>query len=75
MGRKDVTHPLLRRLYHECNGWVERMHEKLVEEEKIEVGYSTLTRMVRKFDWAAPGRLAAIACPMNRAEMQHDTTV
>ena len=39
---------LLRRLYSECKGWMERVHEKLVEEEGVEVAYSTLTRMLRE---------------------------
>ena len=29
----QIDPELLRRLYRECNGWVERIHEKLVEEE------------------------------------------
>ncbi len=35
--RKDkiqIDADLLRRLYRECNGWVQRVHEKLVEEER-----------------------------------------
>ena len=48
--RKDRIHidaELLERLYRECDGWVERIHEKLLEEEKVYVGYSTLSRMLR----------------------------
>src|SRR5512137_2411049 len=51
--RKDkiqIDVELLRRLYHECEGWVQRMHEKLVEEEKIQVSYPTLTRLLRELD-------------------------
>ncbi len=43
--RKDRVHidpELLERLYHECDGWIERVHEKLLEEEQIKVGYSKL---------------------------------
>jgi lambda repressor-like predicted transcriptional regulator len=39
--RKDkiqIDPDLLRRLYDQCDGWAQRMHEKLVEEEKIQVG-------------------------------------
>ena len=49
--RKDklqIDPQLLERLYRECNGWIQRIHEKLREEENIEVGYSTLTRMLRE---------------------------
>src|SRR3974377_2265001 len=55
--RKDKIHldaDLLRRLYQECDGWLQRMHEKLREEEKIEVGYSTLTRAVRALGLGQP---------------------
>src|SRR5208283_1782988 len=49
--RKDKIHidpDLLRRLYHECDGWIQRVHEKLVEHEGIQVGYSTLTHLLRE---------------------------
>src|SRR6266516_3773451 len=32
---------LLERLYRECNGWAQRVNEKLVEEEGIQIPYST----------------------------------
>ena len=77
--RKDKIHidaELLERLYRECDGWVERIHEKLLEEEQIDVGYSTLTRMLRK---SGLGRNCPTRCDRvpdePGAEMQHDTTV
>jgi transposase len=67
---------LLERLYRECDGWVQRIHEKLVEEEGVEVGYSTLTRMLRDLGLS---RSPAVRCDRvpdePGAEMQHDTTV
>ena len=42
--RKDKTQidpEILRRLYSECKGWVQRIHEKLTEQEGIKIGYST----------------------------------
>ncbi len=48
--RKDkieIDTELLHRIYNECDGWRERMHEKLKEEEGIKIGYSTLTRILR----------------------------
>jgi transposase len=72
----EIDPELLRRLYRECHGWVERMHEKLAEEEQIEVGYSTLTRMLRTLGL---GRNRSSRCDHvpdePGAEMQHDTTV
>ncbi|NIO87702.1 MAG: hypothetical protein GTN53_44400 [Candidatus Aminicenantes bacterium] len=50
MTRKDkieIDTELLHRIYNECDGWRERMHEKLKEEEGIKIGYSTLTRILR----------------------------
>src|SRR2546429_403595 len=39
---------LLERLYRDCHGWAQRVHEKLVEEEGIQIPYSTLTRLLRE---------------------------
>jgi transposase len=72
----QIDPELLTRLYHECDGWLERVHEKLVEEEGIQVGYSTLTRMLRDLEL---GRRRPVRCDRvpdePGAEMQHDTTV
>jgi len=67
---------LLQRLYHECDGWIQRIHEKLVEEEQIEVGYSTLTRMLGKLGLGRdrPARCDRVPDEPG-AEMQHDTTI
>jgi transposase len=67
---------LLRRLHHECRGWIQRMHERLTEEEGIRIGYSTLSRRVRKLGL---GRSRTTRCDRvpdePGAEMQHDTSV
>lgn len=77
--RKDkiqIDPELLQRLYHECDGWIQRIHEKLVEEEQIEVGYSTLTRMLGKLGLGRdrPARCDRVPDEPG-AEMQHDTTI
>ncbi|RLD98092.1 MAG: helix-turn-helix domain-containing protein, partial [Bacteroidetes bacterium] len=76
--RKDkirVDEQLLRQLYAECNGWVQRVHEKLTEEEGIQIGYSTLTRMIGELGM---GREQDQRCGQVTdepgAEMQHDTS-
>ena len=46
--KKQIDTQLLERLYRECDGWMQRVHEKLIEEEGIQIGYSTLTRMLRE---------------------------
>ncbi|MCZ7600583.1 MAG: hypothetical protein M5U09_26615 [Gammaproteobacteria bacterium] len=67
---------MLRRLYDACEGWVQRMHEKLVEEEKIPISYPTLTRLVRELGLGRPAATRCDHVPDEPgAEMQHDTTV
>ena len=48
--KRDIDPQLLHRLYNECNGWKELIWEKLLEEEDIKIGYSTLTRLLRDID-------------------------
>lgn len=67
---------LLRRLYEECDGYAQRVHEKLVEEERIRITYSTLTRMLRELEISRPPKARCDEVPDEPgAEMQHDTTV
>jgi transposase len=78
--RKDkiqIDGELLERLYRECDGWVQRMHEKLVEEEGISIGYATLTRLVREQGIGGGGTTTRCDHVPDEpgAEMQHDTTV
>src|SRR5436190_2777635 len=77
--RKDKQHidpELLRRLYQQCEGRVQRMHEKLLEEERVAVKYSTLTRMVRELGLGQPPQVRCHQVPDEPGlEMQHDTTV
>ena len=77
--RKDklnIDTELLRRLYHECDGWVQRIHEVLSEEQNKHIGYSTLTRMVRELDLGQSRKRRCDRVPDEPgAEMQHDTSV
>jgi len=76
--RADKQHldpELLRRLYTQCEGWIQRVHEKLLEEEGIQVKYSTLTRMLRELGISVPARERCQQVPDEPgAEMQHDTS-
>jgi len=78
MIRKDkiqIDPELLDRLYVECQGFVQRVHERLVEEEKIEVKYSTLTRMIRELGLGQESKSRCDRVPdVPGAEMQHDTS-
>ncbi len=67
---------LLGRLYLECDGWIQRVHEKLVEEEGVQVKYSTLTRLIRKLGIGRPQETRCDRVPDKPgAEWQHDTSV
>ena len=65
----------MRRLYAECDGFVQRVHEKLTEEEGVSIGYSTLTRVLRELEisQAAVQRCGQVEDKAG-AEMQHDTS-
>ncbi len=76
--RKDkieVDPELLRRLHADCGGWIQRIHEKLTEEEGIKIGYSTLVRRMRELGvgQSPVGRCGRVADTPG-AEMQHDTS-
>ena len=74
--KKHLDEELLRRLYHQCQGRVVRVHEKLVEEEGIAVCYPTLTQMLRELGISAPPKVRCQQVPDEPGlEMQHDTSV
>ena len=76
--RKDkvvVDEDLLRRLYQDCDGYVQRVHEKLLEEEGIAITYPTLTRRLRELEISKPAKIRCDEVPDKPGEeMQHDTT-
>jgi transposase len=73
--KKEIDPDLLRRLYDRCDGYVQRVHEILAQEEGTEIGYSTLTRLIRDL---GIGQRANTRChhvdDIPGEEMQHDTT-
>ena len=74
--QKQIDPDLLQKLYHDCDGWVQRVHEQLAEEHGICVGYSTLTRMLRKPGLGLPAAARCDRVPDEPGlEMQHDTSV
>ncbi|MFH1863844.1 MAG: helix-turn-helix domain-containing protein [bacterium] len=73
--KKDIDPDLLRKLYTRCNGYLERLHEVLTEEFGLNVGYSTLTRMIRQSGIGRePDRRFYQVADEPGIEMQHDTT-
>jgi transposase len=77
--RKDkirIDPELLRRLYHECDGRLQRVYERLTEDEGVQVSYPTLTRRVRELGLGKPSQARCDHVPDEPGvEMQHDTTV
>lgn len=75
-GKQHIDEELLRRLHQQCAGRVQRMHEKLVEEQKVQVTYSTLSRMLRTLGISTPAKTRCDHVPDEPGvEMQHDTSV
>jgi transposase len=76
--RKDkieIDTELVSRIYHQCDGRVQRTHEMLSEQHGIRIGYSTLTRMIRElgFGKSQKGRCHRVPDEPG-VEMQHDTS-
>ena len=73
---ETIDTSLLERLYVFCDGYVQRIHEILTEEYGKNIGYSTLTRLVRRQNLGVKqkGR-ACHTGDIPGEEMQHDTSV
>jgi hypothetical protein len=71
----DLDPDLLVKLYKDCDGWVQRIHEILTEEEGIEIGYSTLTSKIRELEIGTSKNQRSGQVPDSPGkEMQHDTS-
>jgi transposase len=74
--KQQIDEQLLRDLYQQCQGFIQRMHERLIEEHKIQVSYPTLTRILRQLGISTPAQSRCARVPDEPGvEMQHDTTV
>ncbi len=74
--KQPIDPELLQRLYDECQGWIQRVHEKLAEEHKIHIKYSTLTWRLRRLGISQSKETRCGQVPDEPgAEMQHDTSV
>ncbi len=66
----------LRQLHHDCQGRIQRMHEILQEKDRMEVGYSTLSRKLRDMGLGNTPKSRCQRVPdVPGEEMQHDTTL
>ena len=76
--RKDkikIDPDLVSRVYHQCDGRVQRTHEILCEQHGIRIGYSTLTRMIREIGYGQNQKDRCHREPDEPgAEIQHDTS-
>ncbi|MCD4721728.1 MAG: helix-turn-helix domain-containing protein [Desulfobacula sp.] len=71
----NVDPELLRKLHVKCDGYVQRIHEILIEEKGISIGYSTLTRNIRELNLGQSKNQRCDQRPDEPgAEMQHDTS-
>jgi len=71
----NIDTELLQRLYQDCDGWIQRVYEKLGEEEGIQVKYSTLTRIIRNLGIGKTPKTRCQRVPDTPgAEWQHDTS-
>jgi hypothetical protein len=70
-----IDEDLLQRTYSSCNGYIERVFETLTEEHGINIGYSTLTRMIRDLEIGRSSkRRSGHYDDVPGEEMQHDTS-
>jgi len=73
--KKEIEVDLLRQLYKRCEGYHQRIHEVLMEEFEINLGYSTLTRLIREHGIGQKMNKRCHRVPdMPGEEMQHDTS-
>lgn len=73
--KKDIEDDLLEQLYKNCEGYIQRVHEKLTEEYKVNIGYSTLRRIIReKGIGEQPVERSPHIVVLPGIEMQHDTS-
>ena len=70
-----VDPELLRQLHQQCDGYLQRVHEKLAEEHGLRIPYPTLTRWARRLGISLPPAPRCERVPDEPgAEMQHDTS-
>jgi transposase len=70
-----IDEALLAELHQDCKGYVQRMHELLTEERGIQIGYSSLTRIVRDAGLGVKHKPRSCHVPdVPGEEMQHDTS-
>lgn len=70
-----IEEELLRSLHKRCNGYIQRVHEILTEEHKIEIAYSTLCAKIAELGLSKPQKQRCDRFgDQPGSEMQHDTS-
>ena len=71
----DIDPELIGRIYLKCKGRVQRTHEILTEQHAINIGYSTLSRIIRELGFGKRRKKRCHQEPdQPGTEMQHDTS-
>jgi len=71
----EIDTELVSRVYLKCDGRVQRTHEMLGEDYGIDIGYSTLSRIIRELGFGKTRKKRCHQEPdQPGAEMQHDTS-
>jgi len=77
--RKDtieLDEEKVQKIFIECNGRVQRVHEILTEEKHVKIGYSTLSKKLQEMGLGKKKKLRCQrVADVAGEEMQHDTTV
>ena len=70
-----IDKDLLQALYQRCHGMTPRMHEILKKENQIDIGYSTLTALIRKLEIVPQEKERSCqVADVPGEEFQHDTS-
>ena len=73
--KKELDVDLVRKIYQDCKGFMQRVHEILTEDHKINIGYSTLTQFIRAEGIGkTPQKRHHRVEDVPGEEMQHDTS-
>jgi len=73
--KATVDENLLKEVLKDCQGYVQRTHEVLVEKYNISIAYSTLSRIIREAGLKTKSKNLSDQVPdLPGEEMQHDTS-
>jgi len=75
INKKQINEDLLRKVYERCQGMTPRVHEILIKEHQLNIGYSTLTALIRELGIGKAEEERSCQVPDKPGdEFQHDTS-